>query len=163
MRYGVHSADITCLSLATKLGVLGVGDASGLASVLDLAGPAQLFTVVPAGPQAVRQVAFGAHVVPEAPAAAAVAGKEAGEKAGGEGAPARRSSSGSGEGAGVGSSAAGGEDRMEKMVMFVASENSTCAIVLLESGVVLGKVCACPPAWTLIASPPPSSLLPSSC
>ena len=42
MKYSPHSEDITCVSVASKLGFLAVGDHSGCVSIVDLTSPARI-------------------------------------------------------------------------------------------------------------------------
>ncbi|PSC76739.1 R-Tomsyn-like family [Micractinium conductrix] len=63
LRYSTHAADITAVSLATKLKLAAVADEGGTLSLLDLLQPAQLFsTRVMAQP--VAHAVFGSHVIP---------------------------------------------------------------------------------------------------
>ena len=63
LRYSTHSADITAVTLATKLKLAAVADEAGCVSLLDLLQPAQLFSTRAAA-QPVAQLAFGSHVIP---------------------------------------------------------------------------------------------------
>lgn len=63
LRYSAHAADVTAVSLATKLKLAAVADEAGTVSLLDLLQPSQLFSAR-AMAQPVAQMAFGSHVIP---------------------------------------------------------------------------------------------------
>ena len=64
LKYSTHSSDITSVRIASKLGVLAVGDASGAVSAIDLSTPQRLFQTIPVVGQAVAKLEVASASAP---------------------------------------------------------------------------------------------------